>query len=270
MDIIDAHVHTLEVGTMCSGSVNVEFAEVKKGLNKYGIDRALLMPINDISWQPVKPMNEYLVEIVNTYENFEGFIDIDISKAHLANGIKELEEEIKYYHKKGLKGIKVHLQNLGVYADDWRLLPVYRLAGELNIPVTIHCYPGSPPGLSDHSNPKHLEKVIRVFHKTDFIIAHLGGVKYFYEMPILNHDNVYFETSGVLPSLKEYIGINNMAKIFRKLGFENIIFGSDYPTKEISEAVNILKEIVPENELNKIMHKNILKLAAKYNWWGKE
>lgn len=268
MKIIDAHIHTLEVGTMCSGSVNVDFGEVKKRLNKFGIERALLLPINDISWQPVKPMNEYLVEIVNENKNYEGFIDIDISKAHLANGIKEMEEEIKYYHEKGLKGIKVHLQNLGVYADDWRLLPIYRLAGELNIPVTIHCYPGSPPGLSDHSNPVHLEKVIRVFHKTDFIIAHLGGIKYFYEMPNLNHDNVYFETSGVLPILKKYIGIENISRILQEIGTENIIFGSDYPTKEIDEAVNIIKKIVSKEDLNKIMYKNVLKLASKYNWWG--
>ncbi len=267
MRIIDAHVHTLECGTMCNGEVNVEFKKVRNGLKKHGIDKAILMPINDISYQPVKQMNDYMVEIVNNTKNFVGFIDIDISKTHLAGGIKELEEEITYYYNKGLKGIKIHLQNLGVKADDWRLLSVYRLAGELNIPITIHCYPGSPPGLIDNSDPVNIEKMVRSFHNIDFIIAHFGGVKYFYDMPRLNHENVYFETSGVMPVLKKYLPQENIYNIFEEIGFDNIIFGSDYPTADINETIAILKEIVPKDQLEKVMYKNILKLGNNYNWW---
>lgn len=267
MNLIDAHVHTLECGTMCNGEINVEFEKVRKGLKNHGIDKAILMPINDISYQPVKPMNDYMVEIINNTEDYVGFIDIDISKVHLAGGIEKLEKEIVHYYKKGLKGIKIHLQNLGVKADDWRLLCVYRLAGELNIPITFHCYPGSPPGLSDDSNPVNIEKIVRVFHNTDFIIAHLGGIKYFFDMPSLNHENVYFETSGVMPVLKKYITQENIHNIFKEIGFDKIIFGSDYPTADIQASISILKEIVPKEHIEKVMYKNILQLGNKYNWW---
>ncbi|NLK07509.1 MAG: amidohydrolase family protein [Firmicutes bacterium] len=267
MEIIDAHVHTLECGIMCGGDVNVEFAEVNSGLKDRGIERALLMPINDTSWQPVKKMNDYLVDIVSRNKEYVGFIDIDISKAHFYGGIKELESEIVHYYNQGLKGIKVHLQNLGVYADDWRLLPVYRLAGELDLPITIHCHPGSPPGLSDHSNPIAIEKIVRVFHKTEFIIAHFGGIKYFYDMLHLNHNNVYFETSGIMPVLVQYVDKKTIARVFQEIGYEKIMFGSDFPTADIDHTITILRELIPEENLADVMSKNILTFGQKYDWW---
>ena len=267
MEIIDAHVHTLECGTMCSGEINVKFETVRQGLREKGINKALFMPINDISYQPVKAMNEYMVEVVKDNKDFVGFIDIDISKVHFHQGIKKLDAEIIKYYNKGLQGIKIHLQNLSVYADDWRLLSVYRTAGELNIPVTIHCYPGSPPGLSDHSNPKRIEKMVRSFYKTDFIVAHFGGAKYFHDMPLLNQENVYFETSGVMKELLKYYGKEMVTRVFTEIGFDSILFGSDYPTVDIDETIEILKEVVPKNQLARVMHKNISELGQKYSWW---
>lgn len=269
MRMIDAHVHTLECGIMCGGEVNVEFNTVNEGLKRRGIESALLMPINDVSWQPVKKMNDFLVNVIRNNSEYVGFIDIDLSKTHLYGGIKELENEIVYYYQRGLKGIKVHLQNLGVYADDWRLLCVYRIAGELNIPITIHCYPGSPPGLSNHSDPVAIEKIVRVFHKTQFIIAHFGGVKYFYDMPQLNHDNVYFETSGVMPVLTRYIDQEKISRVFEEIGFNKIMFGSDFPTADIDETIEILKELIPGTELENVMYKNILEFGKEYGWWEK-
>ncbi len=252
---------------MHGGEINVQFEVIDKGLKKDGVEKALLMPINDISWQSVKEMNDYLVKIVENNPEYEGFIDLDLSKAHLYGGLKDLENTIIYYYQKGLKGIKIHLQNLGVCADDWRLLPVYRIAGELNIPITMHCYPGSPPGLSHHSDPGAIEKMVRVFHKTTFLLAHFGGVKHFYDMPNLNHENVYFETSGIMPVLIDYFDKKTITKVFREIGYDKIIFGSDYPAADLDETIKILQDIVPPDQLENVMHKNILKLAEQFGWW---
>ncbi|MCK8061566.1 MULTISPECIES: amidohydrolase family protein [unclassified Fusibacter] len=268
--LIDMHVHSLECGIMCAGDVDVTFETVTKGLQEYHVEKACLMPINDISWQPVKAMNDYLVEIVKTHPDYVGFIDIDITRAHFYRGIKEMESEIEYYHSKGLKGIKIHPQNLGVKADDWRLLPIYRLAGELKIPVIIHCYPGSSPGLQDDSDPRAIEKVVRVFHKTTFIIAHFGGVKYFYDMEYLNYENVYFETSGVMPKLEAYFGIDKIKVVFDEIGYDKIMFGSDYPTESITETLRILKLVVPEEKQGEVFYGNADRLGRKFGWWEKD
>lgn len=268
MKIIDMHVHTLECGIMCGGKVDASFKAVSTELDKYNINKAVLMPINDISWQPVKKMNDYLVEIVKKNKEFIGFIDIDITKMHLYNGIIELENEIILYNSKGLKGVKIHLQNLGVKADDWRLIPIYRIAGELGIPVTIHCYPGSSPGLHTHSDPVSIEKMVRVFHKTTFIIAHFGGVKYFDDMKYLNYDNVYFETSGVLPILKKHLGIEKMKIVFEEIGFDKIMFASDYPTESIKDSLEIIQEIVADEYIEDVLYYNAYEFGKRFKWWA--
>lgn len=267
MEIIDAHVHSLPCGIMNGGAVDARFDTVYNGLRTRGIEKAIFVPINDISWQPIEEMNNYMVEIVNNNPNIVGFIDIDISKMHYYEGIKKLEEDIQKRYHEGLKGIKIHLQNLGVNADDWRLLPIYRIAGELNIPVMIHSHPGSAPGLIDNSNPKHIEKMVRVFHKTHFIISHFGGIPYFEYMPWLNHENVYYDSSGVLKYLKRYLGTEKIRVVFEEIGYDKIFFGSDFPTEDIDEQIEIMKEIVPNEYHEHVFSLNILKFGKKFNWW---
>ena len=180
MEIIDVHVHALPRGEMCGGEVDARIDTVLRGLRQHGIRRAVLVPINDLSWQPVEEMNDFSEAVVREQRGIAGFIDVDLSQAHYAGGIQRLEEAVIRRYEHGLRGIKVHLQNLGLQADDWRLLPLYRLAGELGIPVMVHCHPGSSPGTVENSHPAHIEKMVRAFHKTTFIISHFGGILYLY------------------------------------------------------------------------------------------
>jgi len=267
MEIIDAHIHSLPCGIMCGGSVDVTYEKVIEGMEQHGIKRGIFVPINDISWQPVDEMNDYMVKVINRNKNIVGFADIDISKIHFYNGIIDLENNIKRLVKLGLKGIKVHPQNLGVNGDDWRLMPIYRLAGELNIPVMIHCHPGSCPGTIDNSNPKYIEKMVRVFHKTKFIISHFGGVLYFDYMPWLNHENVYFECSGILESLKKHYSMEKIRAIFEEIGYEKMFFGSDFPVVDLNAQIEIFKDLVPEEFHEDVFSKNILKFGEEFEWW---
>lgn len=267
MEIIDVHVHTLACGTMCSGRIDVRFEVVRSGLEKRGITKGILVPINDIAYQPVDEMNDYMIEVTAKNPNFVGFIDIEISKAHYYQGIKKIEDDIIKRYESGLKGIKVHLQNLGVNADDWRLLPIYRLAGELNIPIMIHCHPGSAPGVIENSNPRHIEKMIRAFHKTEFIISHFGGILYFPYMEWLSHDNVHFESSGVIKSLKEYYGIDKIKYVLDSIGYDKIFFGSDFPSIEIDSQIEIMKDIVPDEYHKQVFSGNVETFGKKFSWW---
>lgn len=131
----------------------------------------------------------------------------------------------------------------------------------------IHCYPASPPGLSDHSDPVAIEKMVRVFHKTKFVVAHFGGEKHFDDMPNLNHHNVYFETSGVLPVLIQYLEKDKIGRVFEGLGHHKIMFGSDFSTADLDQTIEILKELIPREELENVMAKNILRFGKQFGWW---
>ena len=124
MEIIDAHVHALPRGDMCGGEADARLETLLAALEANGICRACLMPINDLSWQPVRAMNDFSVQAVKDHPQVVGFIDLDLSQVHYTGGIEALEADIVHRQGQGLRGIKVHPQNLGLDVDDWRLLPV--------------------------------------------------------------------------------------------------------------------------------------------------
>jgi predicted TIM-barrel fold metal-dependent hydrolase len=266
MEIIDAHVHTLPRGDMCGGEKDVRLETLLAALQAHGIGRACLMPINDLSWQPVREMNDFTVQVVKDHPQLVGFIDLDLSQVHYAGGVEALEAEIVRRQEQGLRGIKVHPQNLGLDADDWRLLPVYRLAGEVGLPVMIHSYPGSPPGCMENSHPRHIEKVVRVFHKTTFIIAHLGGRAWFPLMPCLAHEHVYFDTSGVLRELGALYSVEQIRPVLHEIGYERIVFGSDFP-EEIAPQLALLREVIPAEHHEAVLAGNIRRVGRRFGWW---
>jgi predicted TIM-barrel fold metal-dependent hydrolase len=268
VEIIDVHVHALPRGDMCGGEVDARRETVLRGLREKGIRRAVLVPINDISWQPVDEMNDFAEEVVREHENIVGFIDVDLSQAHYAGGIQRLEKDVTRRYENGLRGIKIHLQNLGLPADDWRLLPLYRLAGELGIPVMVHCHPGSSPGTVENSHPAGIEKMVRAFHKTTFIISHFGGILYFHYMPWLVYENVHFDSSGIMDQLVAYYGPDRVRYILGEIGYDRILFGSDYPTAEIDGQLAALKRVIPEEHHQGVLGQNALRLGTAFGWWA--
>lgn len=58
MQIVDVHVHALPRGDMCGGEVDARLPTVLATLSQRGIERAVLVPINDLLWQPVVEMND--------------------------------------------------------------------------------------------------------------------------------------------------------------------------------------------------------------------
>lgn len=269
MEIVDVHVHALPRGEMCGGEVDARLGTVLRGLQERGIERAVLVPINDLSWQPAEEMNDFAEGVIREHPGIVGLVDVDISRAHYYGGIQALEAEVTRRIENGLQGIKIHPQNLGTQADDWRLLPLYRLAGELGVPVMIHCHPGSCPGRIEDSSPIAIEKVVRVFHKTTFLVSHLGGILYFPYMPWLNHENVFFDSSGVMEPLARFYGVDRIRVVLEEIGYDKILFGSDYPTEGIDEQVEILKEVVPAEHHRAVFAENALRLGERYGWWAK-
>jgi predicted TIM-barrel fold metal-dependent hydrolase len=265
MEIIDVHVH---------GSPHPEKRGEKERLDnviaahhEQGIRRFVLIPMNDVSQQPAGEMNIFTANAVSTYPDIAGFIDLDLSQAHsFCNGVPALEKEIAQAYEQGLRGIKVHPQNLGVDADDWRLLPVYRLAGELGIPVMVHCYPGPTPLGLNHSHPEKIQKVVRVFHRTTFVLAHLGGIPHFPLMAWLSADNVYFDTAGVMKELWAFYSIEQLRYIFSQIGYDRLLFGSDYPYS-IAQTLTILKEVVPPENQAQVFSENAALLGTRFGWW---
>lgn len=132
-------------------------------------------------------------------------------------------EEIK---KAGFKGIKLHPDYQGFYADDKRMYPFYEAAQALQMPVLFHA--GLDRGLSPpfKAMPRHLLEVRRNFHRLKIIAAHMGGEDNYdeTEATLLGTD-IYLDTAFVLRRMDP----NILNRFFQKHPIERFLFGTDSP-----------------------------------------
>ena len=109
--------------------------------------------------------------------------------------------------------------------------------------------------------------MVRAFHKTTFIVSHFGGILYFHYMPWLEYDNVFFESSGIMDQLVQYYGPERVRYILDQIGYERIMFGSDYPTAGYDEQIAALRQVVPAEHHDRVFCENALRLGEAHGWW---
>ena len=86
-------------------------------------------------------------------------------------------------------------------------------------------------------------------------------------MPWLNYGNVRFESSGIMAQLQRYYGMGRVRFIFEEIGYDKILFSSDYPTAELDGEIAAMQEIVPAEHHDRVFRENALHLGARFRWW---
>jgi len=210
--------------------------------------------------------NRELASYVSTYPNkFIGLGSINLSKdsEYVKNKLRELDEL-------GLAGAKF-----------WPQLQFFNPADSENFRIVcehfqrvkkvIMVHTGTAPGpweipeLSEYANPKNLEPILKEYD-VPIILAHFGyysatcpGI-WFQEALELGkkHTNVWFDVSAVT-----YILSNEklVERIRRYVGFERVLFGSDY-LEYVKPSIDIIltSPYLKEEERRLILGLNAIKL----------
>lgn len=268
---IDAHVHVLPEQILSLYKQNpsdpwahADIDEYLKVMEQYNVEKAVLVPTNDgrLYFEHADDTNKWFGEIQKKYpDKFYCFTDVLKEGAYfLEDAPYILENAVKEY---GLKGLKIHPQNLRLDADSLEYVPVYRKAAELGVPVIIHSNP-CRVGFHENSAPDKINKMIQIFPDVNFITAHMGGMKW--------QDAItgctYVDISSVLPQFCNLYGIEQTNRILRRFGVNRLIFATDYPdvwftkTEDIYETYcNLLNQMdFTEDEAEQIAYKNIARL----------
>lgn len=267
---IDAHVHLLPPHSLkekkicdpnCWGKADID--EYLKLMEKYNIEKAILVPINEPYTYFENPIdtNKWLQSIKEKYnDKFFAFSDV-VNKGYFNEfGPFWLEKAIK---ENNLDGLKIHPSNLSINFDSLEFVPILRKAGDLKVPVMVHSYPYSKSGF-DFCEPSKIHKMSRIFSDVTFIISHLGGVKFLDAL----EGNEYVDISTFLPELVQIFGIEQSNRILRAFGADRLIFASDYPQVYLCETENIYEKYFDilnqmdftQEEAEKIAYKNIEKI----------
>jgi len=166
-----------------------------------------------------------------------------------------LEDYLVKLKSQGFKGIKLHLDYQGFYADESRMFPVYEAAQFLQLPVLFHAGldRGLPPPI--RATPERLLKIHRQFPGLVMIAAHMGGEDNYDETEnFLLGKEVYLDTAYVL----RIMGEGTLRRFFSKHPVERVLFGTDSPFKDQATELGYFQglKFLTEGQKEKVLGEN--------------
>ena len=166
-------------------------------------------------------------------------------------------EELERIHDAGLKGVKLHPEYQGFYADDERMKPIYRKISSLGLVTIFHAgYDiGFPPPY--HCMPDHLLGALK-WLEGPVVAAHWGGVHCGVQvLEKLCGQEVYFDLSNGYDCIPKPVA----QQIVDRHGPEKLLFASDMPWHRPEWELRLINSLdISESDREKIFFRNAQKL----------
>ena len=210
-------------------------------MDREGIDRSIVLNIGWASHQMCVETNDYIMEAISRYpERLVGFCALQPKEGEAA--IAELER----CARGGMRGIgemRPDTQGFDL-GDEAMMRPIVEAAADHRFILLTHA--SEPVGhlYSGKGNitPDILYRFICHFPQIPIVCAHWGGGLPFYAlMPEVDRalENVFFDTAAT-PFLYRPEIFTHVAQI---VGFDKILFGSDYPLLAPSRITSQLRSL---------------------------
>lgn len=166
-------------------------------------------------------------------------------------------EELERIKAAGLKGVKLHPEFQGFYADDEKLRPIYRKISELGLITLFHAgedYGYAPPY---HAMPEHLLRALGWFD-SPVVAAHWGGIGCGVQvLKKLCGEHIYFDLSYGYAAMAKPLA----QQIVDRHGPEKLLFGSDLPWHRPAWELRLLDSLdLSDGDRERICWKNAAKL----------
>jgi len=197
----------------------------------------------------IREINEWGCEVGRRFPQLLPFSCISPELGSAGDMVKEVEVRVG----QGAKGIKLHPGMFCFFPDDEVMFPAYDKCQELGLPIladsatwpTPHTLVEFPSPVMaaaqgeviDYGEPKNWARVAETFPKLTIILAHLGSAWWDERVELAQkYTNIYFDTSQGFnaPDRIPYSPHRGLAeadvpRIFRKIGMDRILFGTDFP-----------------------------------------
>jgi len=265
--VIDFHTHTFPdkiadkaiASLQKSGNVhayrNGKLSSLLESMKKAGIDKSVVLPIASNPGNYLK-INEAAKLVNEENENIVSFGSLHPNDENY----KEIIKDIK---NKGLKGIKLHPFFQNVYIDDPAYFKVIDCAYENDLIVLIHGGDDVSFANADFASAKRLNNLCREVKPLKLVLAHMGAHSEWDKLEdLLYMDGVYFDTAFTLHN-QNFVKMTEeeFIALVRKKGVDRILFGTDSPWEDQSEAAKKIKALaLSDEEKECILYKNALKL----------
>lgn len=146
----------------------------------------------------------------------------------------DFESEVKRSVSLGLQGVKIHPDIQEVDIDDKRLLPLYEILETLDLPIYLHMGDDRPQ--YRFSEAKKLCHIMEMFPRLRAVAAHLGGYRAWDDALeyLAGNERIMYDTSSALWAISP----ETADRIISKLGYDNVMFGTDYPVVNTKDELD--------------------------------
>ena len=225
----------------------------------------------------IREINEWGCEVGRRFPQLLPFSCISPELGSAGDMVKEVEVRAG----QGAKGIKLHPGMFSFFPDDEVMFPAYEKCQELGLPVladsatwptphTLVEFPSpvviaAQADVIDYGEPKNWAKVAETFPKLTIILAHLGSAWWDERVELAQkYPNIYFDTSQgfsasdrIPYSPHRGLAEADVPRIFRKIGIDRILFGTDFPAIAPQPQIEqILRLPLTYDEKQKILAEN--------------
>ena len=221
-------------------------------MEKSGVVLSVLLPVATRPGQP-DGINRWAAELSEKYPQIIPFGAVFPDE----NAFRELED----IAARGFKGIKLHGDFQGFYADEPRMTDIYRRCGELGLIVVHHAGFDCVSPHDIHVTPERMANVLDRVSGVTFVLAHMGGVRcedraaeLLSGAEGLNVDTSY--SAGRISPEKMRMYIDSF-------GADRVLFASDSPWNDPSEVAALIGDTgISESEKELIFHCNAERLLG--------
>jgi hypothetical protein len=284
--IIDAHIHTYRTaavgqraqqGTGRSGHAGTvdEYLDLMATRDAAAIETAVMVNMTPVaemggalvsrgsteeeaSAQAIERLrrrNAWTCEVARQHRQLGPYISLDPSMAE-EGALEELQTRLR----EGARGIKLHPANQRYFPADRRLWPVYEEAQRVGLPIISHSGLHFDKRLPAYASPSAFREVLEQFPGLTLVLAHLGQgfLDDSFEMAG-RYPGLYFDCSFVVEGSADppVISDEEAVAIFRRLGVERVLFGSDWPWGHpLRDADRVRRLALTEDEKRLILREN--------------
>ena len=154
----------------------------------------------------------------------------------------EPERELEELAEAGFRGIKLHPDYQGHYADDPSVIRVVREAKRLGLHTVFHggvdiAFPNDV-----HAAPERISRLLSALGEGEgkVIVAHIGGYRLWDDVErVLVGRDVFFDLSYGI----DHLPPEQLLRIVTRHGADKILFGSDYPWRDPADIDRVLSKL---------------------------
>ncbi len=226
---------------------------LQAAMQRDGVDLSVILPVATTPAQ-VEKINRRALETNETQSSVVSFGAMHPDYA-------DYKKELRWLADNGFRGIKLHPDYQGHFADEPVMLDIIAEAEALGLYTTLHAgidigYP-SPV----HCSPAQARRIVDTLHPTHLILAHTGGWKQWDAViELLTDPALYFDISFSLGIITD----EQFLTILGQHGCEHLLFGTDSPWDTAAHTMSELRRLpLTAEQTDAICYQNALRLLSR-------